>query len=295
LQNKVMEIKVNAYAKLNLSLDVLSKMKNGYHAMRMVMQCVDICDDIHIVQRDKPGILVRTNVPYLPCDGRNIAYQAAQQFLNAANLHSVGLTIDIFKRIPVCAGMGGGSADAAAVLRGLNQMFHCVFGSNDLQVLGKTLGADVPYCVCGGTMLAEGIGDVLTELTPIPHTYIVVCKPSFSVSTPTLFAKLDQIRVKYHPDTNGIIVALNQGNVKDIAHRLYNVFECALPSSAQQTIAEIKMKLIDNGALGAVMTGTGSAVFGLYDSKHTAQQAYSVLKKQYNDCYLTETIGKIPV
>ena len=192
-----MEIFEKAYAKLNLSLDIVSKMSDGYHEMKMIFQTVDICDDISIKQTDNIGIKLYTNVGYIPTDRSNIAFKAAIMFLEKIERCDVGIEIHINKRIPVCAGMGGGSADGAAVLRGLNKMFNFPLSTIELLAMGREFGADVPFCIVGGTVLGCGRGDEMTTLPDLPKCHIVVCKPTFSVSTPTLFKRIDCKKIFY--------------------------------------------------------------------------------------------------
>lgn len=290
-----MNLNVSAYAKLNISLDVVAKMKDGYHEMCMVMQSVSLCDDIHI--QCVPGngeIRIKTNRYYLPNDGRNIAFKAAQLFCAANAIHGYDIVINILKRIPVCAGLGGGSSDAAAVLRGLNRLFRTNLTQKDLEQLGEQLGSDVPYCVAGGTVLAQGKGEKLTELPAMPKCSVVICKPGFSVSTPELFSKIHCDKIKCRPDTDGIGQALERQNLKAVAQRVYNVFEDVLTQGSEE-IAVIKSRLYDNCAIGAAMSGTGSAVFGLFDDQKFAKEAYHNLKETYKECFLTETIEKIKI
>ena len=275
-----------AYAKLNISLDVLSKRPDGYHDMRMVMQSVSLCDDISVRLRNDGEIRVSTNLRFLPSDDRNIAAKTAGAFFAKLGRTDIGAEIDILKRIPVCAGMGGGSSDGAAVLRALNALMGKPFSRSDLEVMGAALGSDIPFCVAGGTALAEAKGERLTELTPFPDCRFVIVKPRFSVSTPELFAKLDLVSVKYHPDTQGIVSSISAAELKGIARRMYNVFEDVLPPKNE--INKIKSLLLDSGALGAVMTGTGSAVFGIFDSPAKAERSRSQLSQRYKEVFIAE-------
>ena len=286
-----MEIFEKAYAKLNLSLDIVSKMPDGYHEMKMIFQTVDICDDITIVKSDDTGIKLFTDVGYIPTDRSNIAYKAASLFLEKTGKIDCGIEIRLNKRIPVCAGMGGGSADGAAVLRGLNRMFDYPLKTEELLTIGRELGADVPFCVIGGTVLGCGRGDEMSYLPDLPDCYIVVCKPSFSVSTPTLFKRVDCRKIKLRPDTKGLIEALDSGNLNDFSRRMYNVFEDLLPVG-RDIINSIKSTFYDNGALGTVMTGTGSAVFAVFDSENTAKAAFEVLSAEYAECFMARPVGK---
>lgn len=289
-----MEIRVKAFAKLNISLDVVGRLESGYHAMRMVMESVALCDDIRIECQPGEGIAVRTNLSYLPSDDRNIAAAAARLFLRETGISGKGLAVDIHKRIPVCAGMAGGSSDAAAVLRGLNSMLRTGLSRSDLELMGARLGSDVPYCVAGGTALAEERGERLTPLPAMPGCHIVICKPKFPVSTPKLFSRLDMGKIRNRPDTAGIIKGLETGNLREIARRMYNVFEDVL-CQEKEDVQMIKSTLLHYEALGAVMSGTGPAVFGVFDDPQKARKAFAALRSVYKDCFLTKNIGTLDV
>ncbi len=288
----MMEILEKAYAKVNISLDVLGLLPNGYHEMCMVMQSVSLCDDVFISLNDSGSILCESNAAYLPKDEGNIAVKAAKKFFEAAGMESKGANIRIIKRTPTCAGMGGGSSDGAAVLRGLNRLCGERFSRAELEVLGAQVGSDIPFCVAGGTQLATGTGTTLEDLPPLPDCFFVICKPSFAIRTPELFAKIDSRRSRLHPDTAGILSALKQGKTEDVACRMYNVFEDVLPRSCGD-IARLKSRLLDFGALGSVMTGTGSALFGIFDSEAAAEKACEALKKDCPECWLAKPVGKI--
>lgn len=281
-----------AYAKLNLSLDVLGKRDDGYHDMRMVMQTVSLCDELRLILRHDGKINVTTDMHFLPRNERNIAYKAAEAFFKKIGRTELGVCISIKKHIPVCAGMGGGSSDGAAVLRSLNTLLGNPLSLADLEELGMTLGSDIPFCLCGGTSLASGRGEILTDLTPLSDCYIVICKPRFSVSTPALFKRLDSYGLRYHPDTTGIIAALKCKDLHGVSRRMFNVFEDVLPPT-MSNIADIKSLLLDKGALGAIMTGTGSAVFGIFEDRVKAYNAKKTLKKQYRDVYMVVPQKKI--
>jgi len=280
-----------AYAKLNLSLDVLGVLENGYHELLMVMQSVDLCDDVHIALTDGGALRVRTNLSYLPRDERNLAAKAARTLLDAASLPQAGAEIGIHKRIPVGAGLGGGSADAAAVLRGLNRLIGSPFDTARLEELGAAVGSDVPFCIAGGTVLASGRGERLTPLPSLPGLPVVICKPAFPLSTPELFARIDGRASPIRPDTEGLLRCITAGDTQGLARRMYNVFEDVLPRSCSE-ISVIRGRLLDLGAQGAVMTGTGSAVFGLFRDADTARGAQRELARSYADCFFTETIGR---
>ena len=284
---------VLAYAKLNLSLDVLEKRPDGYHEMRMVMQTVDLCDRLRLETGTGKPLSMRSNLGFLPADGRNLAAAAALRLAEDTGADWGGLSITLDKTIPVCAGLAGGSADAAAVLRGLNQLAGLHLPPERLEEIGAKVGSDVPYCVRGGTALAEGRGEVLTDLPPLPSCHVVLCKPSFSVPTPELFARLDGVRIRRRPDTAGLLSALAAGDLAGVARRMYNVFEDALPPRRAGEIQRLKNELVQQGALGACMTGTGSAVFGLFGSEEAGSQAKKALEELCPVCFLAKTAGKL--
>jgi 4-diphosphocytidyl-2-C-methyl-D-erythritol kinase len=282
-----------AYAKINISLDIVAKMADGFHDLKMVMQTVNLSDEITIKCEKRTTqnneITVDAGLPYLPGNERNIAVKAAVAFFSHTGITGYNTDIRIKKNIPVCAGLGGGSADAACVLRILDRMFETGLGREALEKLGGTIGSDVPFCIDGGTKLVQGRGDILTDLPQIPKCGIVICKPSFSCSTPELFGYVKCEKIRARPDTDGLIQALRDEDPGGVARRMYNVFEDIMPRG-KPDINEIKGVLLDNGALGAVMTGSGPAVFGLFDNGSNAKAAYKQLKSDYKDCFLTETV-----
>lgn len=281
---------IQACAKLNLTLDVLSKRPDGYHDMRMIMQSIALADELTLEDSERAGLRVSTNLHFLPNGESNLAAQAALRYWEARGQAPQGLDITIEKRVPVCAGMAGGSSDAAAVLRALNQRDGMPFTPSELARVGEKVGSDVPYCVLGGTALAEGRGEVLTPLPPLPRCWVVVCKPSFPISTPALFARIDSIRLTRHPDTKGAIEALKAGDLSGLARRMYNVFEDALPARQQARVTDIKNTLIHCGALGTSMSGTGPTAFGLFDDRERAQDAYEKLLEVSAETFLTQTV-----
>jgi len=289
-----MTVTDHAFAKINISLDIISKMADGYHCMKMVMQSVRLCDEITIEYGPGKGVSAEAGLPYLPGDERNIAVKAALVFFKYTGIEGYRVYIRINKRIPVCAGLGGGSTDGACVLRMLDRAFKTNLGLTEMEALGKSVGSDVPFCVAGGTSLAEGRGEILTYLPAIPRCYIVICKPPYTCSTPELFGRVNCEKIRARPDTEGIITALGAGDLINIARRMYNVFEDVLPRGVRD-IGDIKYTMLDKGALGAVMTGTGPAVIGLFDDEASARNAYECLKPGYKECFLTETTEKIVI
>ncbi len=292
--SSILKITEKAYAKLNISLDVLSKRPDGYHEMSMVMQTVSLCDGLEVSLRSDGVIKVGTTLRYLPCDERNIAYKAAKAFFAKTGNSKLGANISISKHIPVCAGMGGGSSDGAAVLRALNTLTGKPFLRTELEKLGASLGSDIPFCVAGGTALASGKGEILTDLTPFPDCFFVIVKPSFSISTPELFSKIDLNALKYHPDTQGIVSSAEKSNLKGICQRMYNVFEDVLPQKPDD-IPVIKQILVDCGAMAAVMTGTGSAVYGIFDNNENAKSAESRFLQKYKEVFLAFPQKKLEI
>lgn len=283
-------MRVEANAKLNLTLDVLGRRPDGYHDMRMIMQSVELADLLDITRSGSGELRVSTNLHFLPNNAKNLAAQAALRWWEAQGNASQGLDITIDKHIPVCAGMAGGSSDAAAVLRALNELEGAGLSPAQLARIGEQVGSDVPYCVTGGTALAEGRGEVLTPLPPLPPCWVVLCKPEFSISTPALFAKIDSVKLRCRPDTQGVIAALEAQDLVGVARRMYNVFEDALPERQRSRVNDIKNVLIQCGALGASMSGTGPTAFGLFDSEALAREAQERLTGVGGEVFLTRTV-----
>lgn len=283
-------MEIQAFAKLNLTLDILGKREDGYHDLRMVMQSITLADTLTLEENQGEGLRVSANLRFLPTGEKNLAAAAALRFWEALGREPEDLDIRIEKRIPVCAGMAGGSSDAAAVLRALNQRAGDPFSQKELARLGERVGSDVPYCVLGGTALAEGRGEVLTPLPPLPRCWVVACKPDFPISTPELFAQADRVKLRRRPDTAGLVAALEAGDLGGVARRMYNVFEDVLPARLYTRVAEIKNILIQCGALGANMSGSGPTAFGLFDRLEAAQEARACLAQRYRDTFLCETV-----
>lgn len=283
-------MRIQANAKLNLTLDVLGKRPDGYHDLKMIMQSIALADTLTLEKNDAQELRVHTNLHFLPNNEKNLAAAAALRFWEALGRERQGLDIAIEKCIPVCAGMAGGSSDAAAVLWAMNRMEGEPFSAVELARVGERVGSDVPYCVLGGTALAEGRGEVLTPLPALPQCWVVVCKPDFPISTPELFARIDSFKLRCRPDTDGAIEALQAGDLGGVARRMYNVFEDVLPDRQQARVAQIKNVLIQFGALGANMSGTGPTAFGLFDDKGKAEDAFSQLKELSTETFLTQTV-----
>lgn len=272
-------LETRAYAKLNLSLDVLDRRSDGYHEMRMVMQTVTLSDALRLETGTGKPLSMRSSLGFLPADERNLAAAAALRLCAETGADCGGLSIELDKSIPVCAGLAGGSADAAAVLRGLNRLLGLGLPPERLEAIGARVGSDVPYCVRGGTAL--------------PDCHVVLCKPAFSVPTPELFARLDGCRIRRRPDTAGLLAALAAGDLAGVARRMYNVFEDVLPERRGAEVQRIKNALVQQGALGASMSGTGSTVFGLFDREEAARRAYELLQESYRDTFLARSLEKM--
>jgi len=279
---------IKAHAKLNLTLDILRKREDGYHDLQMVMQSISLCDELTVTPAEGEGAMT-TNLSYLPADGRNLAQLAAAAFREATGLGGE-VDIAIEKNIPVCAGLGGGSSDAAAVLHAMNGLTGAGLSVTELAKIGERVGSDVPYCVMGGTALAEGRGELLTPLPPLPHCWVAVCKPSFPVSTPQLFSRVDVRKIVRRPDTAGLLAALEAGDLTGVARRMYNVFEDVMEPRRRGEIESIKAAMIDCGALGASMSGSGPTVFGLFACREEAQAACGRLGELYKNVFLSETV-----
>lgn len=286
-----MTVYEKAFAKINISLDVTGKRTDGYHDMVMPMQTLSLCDELTL-RLEGEGIRARSNLRYVPSDDRNLAVRAAKRYLTEIGKPDQGLQIELRKKIPVGSGMGGGSADAAAVLRALNRAYGEALSREQLTALAGEIGSDVAFCLIGGTMLATGRGEVLSPLPPLPPCRIVIVKPGFSISTPELFQKLDRGPIRCHPDTDGLIEAMRQGDLSGVCRRLYNVFE-DVDDRRMRTIRQIKGGLLDCGALGAVMTGTGSAVFGLFADDAAAESCCGRMKKEYGFACTAEAVGEL--
>lgn len=281
-----------AYAKLNLTLDILGRRSDGYHDLRMVMQSVSLADEVTVKVGAAPGLSVTSDLPFLPKGEGNIAGKAAAAFFQAMGLTQSGLAVEIKKHIPVCAGMAGGSSDGAAVLRVLSRACAPELPPEKLEKIGALVGSDVPYCIRGGTALAEGRGEVLTDLAPLPPCHIVVCKPSCSISTPELFSQVRVQRLRFHPKTEEMRAALERGDLEEVAVRLYNVFEEVLPRRYAQ-VFEIKNRLLDLGAMASSMTGSGPSVFGIFRDAGPAQAAVEALLQRFPAAFLCQPVGKV--
>ena len=280
-------MKEKAYAKVNITLDVVGKREDGYHLLKMIMQNIDIYDVITI-EKIKSGIEITCNKTYVPTDERNLAYKAAKLFKETFNI-TAGVLIDIKKNIPVAAGLAGGSTDCAAVLRMMNKLFQVNADNEKLMELGVKLGADVPYCIDGGTALCEGIGEVLTSLKPFKNHIIVLVKPPFGVSTKEVYRNFDLGRVRNHPETDKVITYMNEDNLYEVAKNMKNLLE-NVTLKKHKVISSIKSEMESLGAIKAMMSGSGPTVFAFFDDMMKAQRCYDEMKKKYNDTFITRTV-----
>ncbi len=276
-----------SYAKVNLTLDLLGKAENGYHEIRTVMQSISLFDIITVYKKTS-GIELSSNIPYLPLDSENIAYKAAQAFFNYTGIKS-GINIDIAKRIPVGAGLAGGSSNASAVLKSMNELFEAGLSLKELCSIGEKLGADVPFCILGGTRLAEGIGEKLSSLPKIPKCSILIAKPPFSVSTRDAYAKADTYGELQHPNTELVIDGLRDRNLRTIAQGMGNAFESVI-AAEHPVIETIKEEMLERGALAAQMSGSGPTVFGIFVNNTKARIAKQELWEKYKTVYLCTTV-----
>ncbi len=283
-------MELTANAKINLTLDILRKREDGYHDLQMVMQSVTLADELTVTPARGPQGDAVADLRFLPTGNKNLAQVAAAAFREATGLGGE-VDVAIRKRVPVCAGLAGGSADAAAVLRAMNALTGAGLSPAELADIGARAGSDVPFCVLGGTALAEGRGERLTPLAPLPPCHIVLCKPPFSIPTPQLFARVNVRKIVRRPDTSGVLAALEAGDLAGVARRMYNVFEDVLEPRRAAEIAAIKAMLIDRGALGASMSGSGPSVFGLFETERAARDACALLKESYRDVFLCGPAG----
>jgi len=272
------KLELKALGKINLGLDVLGRRENGYHDVRMVMQTLYLYDNVTLQKKSAPGIEIDSNLFYLPNDEDNIAWKAAKLLIDEFDIKD-GIRIHLDKHIPVAAGMAGGSSNAAAVLYGMNQMFRLGLSQKELMERGVKLGADVPYCIMRGTVLAEGIGEKLTPLPPMPKCQILIAKPPISVSTKLVYEKLDSHEIEDHPDIDGIIDGLKAHDIEKVASSMGNVLE-KVTIEEYPVIEQIKNVMKEQGALNAMMSGSGPTVFGIYDSKEKARKAAAKIREK---------------
>lgn len=281
-------IRLKARAKVNIALDVVRRREDGYHDVRMIMQTIDLYDKLTISKTEETGIHIQTNLKYLPTDQRNLVYQIIEELLTLHKLPG-GVEVDLYKMIPVAAGMAGGSTDAAAAIIGMNRLYDLGMSKTAMKQFAKGFGADIPYCIDGGTVLAEGIGDVMTILPDFPDSYVVIAKPDFSVSTAFVYRNLKLNDETEHPRVDDMITAIKAYRRDIIGALMSNVLE-DVTIEEYPVIGEIKKQMLDAGAYGALMSGSGPTVFGLFDDKHEAAKAKRIMqqRKDIQFSYLTE-------
>lgn len=281
------DISLKALAKINLGLDVVRRREDGYHEVRMIMQTIHLYDRLDIIRTKEPGIQIQTNLSFLPVNENNLIYKAAKLLMDEFSITD-GVSVKLDKRIPVAAGMAGGSTDAAAMLIGVNRLFSLGLTKRELMERGVQIGADVPYCIMRGTALAEGIGEALSPLPPMVKCPVLIAKPSISVSTKFVYQNLKLDDTTIHPDIDLMIEDIKAKNLHDIAAHMGNVLETVtIPN--YPVIDEIKKHMLSHGAVGAMMSGSGPTVFGLFDDEDTAKKAYKAMRSSHlaRQVYLT--------
>ncbi len=281
---------LNAPAKVNLALDILGTRPDGFHNMRMVMQTISLRDTV-TVEETEAGFDLHTDGDFIPAGKKTLEQRASEAFFATIGKPMPGLRVTLEKVTPAYAGLGGGSADVAALLRILREKYAPELPTTELERIGFTVGSDMPFCVRGGTALAKGRGEVLTDLPPLPDCWFVLCKPDFGIPTPSLFELVDGGELTCRPDIEGMRMSLEAGDLVGVARRLGNVFEEVLPEE-YHTVFKIKRRLLECGALNAAMSGSGPTVFGIFTEQETAQQAAEILKQDYRQTYLAVPVKK---
>ena len=286
------QLRQSAPAKINLALDILGRREDGFHEMRMVMQTVSLCDRVSIEETEAGFTLLAQGIE-LPPGGKSLEQRAAEAFFQAASLPMPGLRVTREKRTPAYAGLGGGSADVAALLRLLRETYAPSMTQGELEAVGGQIGSDMPFCIRGGTALAEGRGETLTDLPPLPDCCFILCKPAFGLPTGPMFARLRFDKGLPHPDTDGMAEALARGDLEGVAARTGNFFEAFLEPEEQREIESIKEVLLRCGALCAAMSGSGPAVFGLFTEEAGANRAEDDLKRRYRQVFAARPLGRL--
>lgn len=287
MEKKPESILVNAAAKINLMLDIVWRRTDGYHDLFMVMQSIGIYDRVSVTSTKTKEIRIICSEPSLPTDEHNIAYKAANAFFQAAGVKNKGIIIKIEKNIPFAAGLAGGSADGAAVLVALNELYQTELSQKELCKIGVTVGADIPFCICGGTMLAQGVGDVLHELKPLKRCYIVLAKPEQGVNTASAYAQYDRVGCQYQPDKLGMLTAIQARDMDGICARLANSFEQFIEVPDRITIRQV---MTEHGARGVCMSGSGPTVFGVFYEKEQAAACAEALQSVVQDVFLCQPV-----
>ena len=280
-------MKIKAYGKVNISLDVVGKREDGYHLLSMIMQNIDLDDEIED-EKQECGIILECNKSYVPVDNRNLAYKAAEIFKERYDIVD-GVKINIEKNIPVSAGLAGGSTDAAAVLKVMNKLFNVNATEEELMELGLKLGADIPYCIHGGTALCEGIGEIITPIKPFRDKIVVLVKPAFGVSTKEVYKNFNLEKVKQHPKTAEIINAIENDDLNFVASNMKNLLE-NVTLRKHKILIKIKEEMNACGAINSMMSGSGPTVFAFFDDMLKAQRCYEKMKENHREVFLTRTI-----
>lgn len=283
-----MEVKVNAYAKINLMLDIICQRTDGYHDLFMIMQSIGLYDTVTVSETKSKKITITCNIDDIPLDEKNIAYKAADAFFKATKIKNKGINIDLVKRIPHQAGLAGGSADGAGVLVALNKLLKANLSDDELCNIGVKIGADVPFCIKGGTLLAQGIGDVLNKVKPLRQCFILIAKPDYGVNTGKAYSHFDTCGKVHTPDKMGMLYAMQSRDLKEICLKMENVFEqfIEVPNKV-----DIKNVMRDEGALGVCMSGSGPTVFGIFNDKEKAEAAAGKLKDYAKDIAVTKPVS----
>lgn len=284
-----MKVTVRAYAKINLMLDILSKLDNGYHDLFMLMQSVGLYDTVTVEKTDTKKTQITCDVPDIPCDERNIAYKAAAAFFSGTEKENCGIKIHIEKKIPHAAGLAGGSADGAAVIVALNKLFGTELSEKEIIRIGAKVGADVPFCALGGTMLAQYTGTVLSHLPDLSQKYVIIVKPEQEVSTGKAYAAFDTAERVRHLDTKGMLLSAVNDDWKGISERAGNVFEQFIEVADR---AVIKAVMRRHKCLCCCMSGSGPSIFGVFPDKAQAEECMAELRKDYENSYLCVTVDK---
>lgn len=284
-----MKIKVNAYAKINLMLDIVATRTDGYHDLFMIMQSIGLYDTVTVSQTKSKNITISCNIDDIPLDEKNIAHKAASAFFKSTKIKNKGIHIDIVKRIPHAAGLAGGSADGAGVLVALNALCGTGLTADELCEIGVKIGADVPFCIKGGTLLAQGIGDVLNKVKPLRKCYILIAKPDCAVNTGFAYSQFDECGKVHTPDKFGMLCAMQGRDLKDIASRMENVFEQFIDVPGK---VDIKCIMRDCGAIGVCMSGSGPTVFGIFEDEENARKAADRLTHLAKDIVITKPVSK---
>ena len=284
-----MEVKVKAYAKINIMLDIVNRRNDGYHDLFMIMQSVGVYDTVTVTENKSKSISITCNIDDIPLNNKNIAWKAAETFFEATKKKNKGINIDIVKRIPHAAGLAGGSADGAAVIVALNKIYNTELSEDELCKIGVKIGADVPFCITGGTLVAQGIGDVLSKVKPLRKCHILLAKPDFDVNTAFAYKQFDLFGKTHTPDKLGMLCAMQSRDLDAICSKMENVFEQCIEGPNRINIKEV---IKNNNAKGFCMSGSGPTVFGIFENKEDAVKASEELKKYAKDIMICTPVNK---